>query len=224
MIKAKDLTYSHAGKKLCLERASFEIFPGQIVGVLGENGEGKSTLLKLMVGIYPATEGSICINGKSPFSYPEVLENIYYVELQSLFFSGVKVKDFFDYIKTLYSGYSIEDEKRLVKALHIDVNKNFNELSTGYQKRVEVIAAMASRAKIIILDEVFAVLDPKARKFITAELKNHCSKHQIGIVLATNISDDVVSVANRILYLENKKIKELSFAEYERVTTVRESK
>lgn len=214
MIKAKNLTYSHAGKKLCLKNLSFEIVPGQIVGVLGENGEGKSTLLKLMMGIYPATEGRIEIGGKSPFSCPEVLENIFYIDVANLFIANISVKMYLEYMSILYPRYSKEEEKKLVKMFAIDLDKNISDLSTGYLKRVELAAAISSRAKIIILDEVFAVLDPKARKVIVGLLKEHVAKFNVGIVLATNIDDDLILSADRVFYLENKSLIELNQEEY----------
>lgn len=216
MIRAKNLTYSHAGKKLCLDNISFAISAGEIVGIVGDNGEGKSTLLKLMIGFYPVTEGSLEVAGKSPFSDPEVLENVFYINVENFLSKSITVKNYLDYLSALYPHYSKESEKKLVKALAVDINKKMSSLSTGHFKRVELVAAISSRAKIIILDEVFAVLDPKARKFIIELLKDHVVNFKVGIIVASNITDDLVIAADRILYLENKKINELKIDEYQK--------
>lgn len=214
MIKVKDLTFYHAGKKLCLENISLEIHRGEVIGILGENGQGKSTLLKLMAGFYPTTFGEVSILGKQPYSQKEILEELFFIGHDELMIKAATVRSFLDYMACCYPRYSKKIEKDLVKILSLDENKSLSDLSTGLIKRVQFVAAVSSCAKIIFMDEVSAVLDPKGRKKIIDIIMKINQKYGTIVVFATNVQDEFYDIAHRILYVEDKKISSLDKESY----------
>ncbi len=214
MIKVKDLTFYHSGKKLCLENISLEIQPGEVVGILGENGQGKSTLLKAMAGFYPVSFGEVSILGKQPYSQKEILEELFFIGHDELIIKNATIRSFLNYISCLYPRYSKKMEKEVIKYMELDEKKSLSDLSTGQLKRAQFVAAISSGAKIIFLDEVSAVLDPKGRKRMIDVILKMNNERKTTIVFATNVQDEFYDMANRVLYVEDKKVYSLDKESY----------
>lgn len=191
------------GSKEVLKDISFTFTPG-VYGLLGANGTGKTTLMKLICGLITADKGTILLDGeKTPQDYAQVLGLLpqdfnYYPN-----FSG---KDFLLYMATLKGmnrTQAKEEAERLLRIIHLDdvQNKKIVAYSGGMKRRLGIAQALLNNPQILILDEPTVGLDPKERiKFRT--IISQLSTDRI-IVLSTHIVSDVEAIAKEILILKN---------------------
>lgn len=210
MIKVTNLVFNHIGQNECLNKINFEIKTGEIVGLVGEGKEEKSTLLKILAGQYPIKDGAVTVFNESPFSNKNIVKNIYYAGFENCELLSLKVKDYFKYISLSYPNYSKEEEDKLIDLLSVDKNKMISELSEDYLKRVELIAAISSRAKLIFIDDILDLLDSSAKEVILRSIKNYSNKMKVTVLFCAKKTDDFVTQADRVFSLKNTKVTELN--------------
>jgi len=140
-------------------------FPaGKIIGLLGPNGCGKSTLIKLVSGILVPNSGEICICGEPRSEHTNSL--ISYLPERTYFNSWMRVDDLIAYFSTFYADFSEESARAMMRDLNIDTHAKLKTLSKGTREKVQLIMVMARRAKLYLLDEPIAGVDPAARDYI----------------------------------------------------------
>lgn len=210
LISIQNLTYEIPYTGAILENINLEIGPGEFLGVLGHNGAGKTTLLDLIMGFKSTGKGEISILGEDPYKRDRQHKDKIAFLSQDITLKGdISIEKFLNFHSQFYPRYSRSEEEILLKVFELDQRKLIGSLSTGQQKKVQFVAGLASMPEIIIADEVTAVLDPIGRRALFKELVRFKDTHQCSIVLATNIAEDLIGLAERIVFLKDKALIEI---------------
>ena len=212
-IKQLEKKYGH---KEVLKGLNLTISSGQIVGLLGPNGCGKTTLIKTIVGLIKDYKGTILIDGNPPNTYTKSI--VSYLPEKTYLSNWMTVKDAFFLFDDFYTNFNIEKARDMAYSLHLEETQKITTMSKGMQEKIQLILVMSREAKIYILDEPIGGVDPAARDYILSTiLKNYSSESSI--LLSTHLIHDVERIFDKVLFLKDGKIE---LDEY--VDTIREQK
>lgn len=204
LINVKNLNYSIPMGKDILKKISFDLDHGEMLGVLGRNGVGKTTLIDLLLGIKPPNSGEIQVLQEIPASDERKnIHSICFISQDVSLEAGISVRQFLNLYAGFYPHYSKTDEARLLKQFSVGGNQQISSLSTGQQKKVQIIATLSANPKILLIDEITAVLDPETRNHFFNLLAEEKEKKGLAVVLATNIAEDLLNRADKILFIED---------------------
>ena len=210
MIEIKNVTKSY-GKKIAISDMSFKVNDGDIFAFIGHNGAGKTTLIKAIVGIHDIDSGDILINGKSIKKDPIACKKeMAFVPDNPELYENMKAIDFINFICDMYD---VDNETRknniskYAKMFEIDNNlgDTINSFSHGMKQKVALIAALAHNPKILIMDEPFVGLDPKA-VFDMKELMHQMVKEGKTIFFSTHILDVAEKLCTRVAIIKQGKL------------------
>ena len=211
MIEIKNVSKSYDGKKKALDDVSFKINNGEIFAFIGHNGAGKTTMIKSIIGILNFDEGDILINDKSIKKEPiECKKMMAYVPDNPDLYENMKAINFINFICDMYE-VSEEDRKERIlkysKLFEIDdkLNDDISSFSHGMKQKVAIIASLAHDPDILIMDEPFVGLDPKAvydMKEIMKEMVNAGKT----IFFSTHILDVAEKICDRVAIIKDGKI------------------
>ena len=210
MIKISDVTKKYGDKK-ALDKVSFEVGNGEIFDFIGHNGAGKTTLIKAIVGIHDFDEGEILINGKSITKEPVACKKeMAYVPDNPELYENMRAIQFINFICDMYEVDLIRREKNIKKyAEMFEITANLNDtidsFSHGMKQKVALIAALAHDPKIVIMDEPFVGLDPKA-VFDMKELMREMTKAGKTIFFSTHILDVAEKLCTKVAIIKKGKI------------------
>ncbi len=206
MVNIKNVTFSYTKKSKLLTNVSIEFVTGRIHGLLGKNGEGKSTLLKLISGLVFAKQGEIDTLGFNPSKrYPEMLREIYFLpeELPMLTMSiGYYEKVYAPF----YPNFSAEQFNSYLKEFDLsDKNQMLNKLSFGQKKKVFVAFGLATNTKLLLMDEPTNGLDIPSkgqfRRMVASAIdENRC------LIISTHQVHDLDSLIDSISIMDNHEI------------------
>lgn len=209
MIQVKDITKKY-GSFVAVDKLSFEINDGEIIGLLGPNGAGKSTTMNILTGFIEATEGSVLIDGENiSENSKEAKKKIGYMPENIPLYLDLKVKEFIKFMAELRyvpkNNIKSEVEETMKKVGLMDVqNRLIKNLSRGYKQRVSLAGAIVGNPKIIILDEPTVGLDPKqiieTRELIKSLGKDHT------IILSSHILSEVSQVCEKVIIINKGKL------------------
>ena len=160
ILELKNLNKSFGAKKV-LENINLTIPRGKIVGLLGKNGTGKSTLIKLINDLLTPTSGEVLINGKSPSV--ESKKIIAYLPERTYLDKSMKVAQVIKYFAEFYDNFDSQKAYKLLEELGLDVNQKLAKMSKGMQEKVQLVLVMSRKADLYILDEPLGGVDPATR-------------------------------------------------------------
>jgi ABC-2 type transport system ATP-binding protein len=209
MIVAKDLTRKY-GTFTAVENVSFEIPDGQIVGLLGHNGAGKTTIMKMLTGFLEPTSGSVLIDGHDVESDRHAAQALIgYLPENCPLYPEMAVIDFLDYAAELRGVPPEERPQRLRAAIAATelgekATDPISSLSRGFRQRVGVAQAILHQPKIIILDEPTNGLDPSQIKQMRTLIKRLAEKATV--MISTHILQEVQAVADRVIVIHRGKL------------------
>ena len=197
-------------KKVAVNNLNFQIQKGEIVGLLGPNGCGKTTTIAMILGLLKPTSGQVIINGKNIEKERIYLLNQMnfispYVELPK----KLTVKENLEVYARLYGVKNINYKiKTLSDQLRLNdfLNKKTGELSSGQKNRISLAKALINDPEILLLDEPTASLDPETGDYIRSFIENYCSNKKISILLASHNMNEVERLCNKIMMMKNGSI------------------
>jgi ABC-2 type transport system ATP-binding protein len=197
------------GDKQVLNNIDLTINKGTIMGLVGKNGAGKTTMIKGLLGLLRLDSGKATIFGANSWDLPgEVKNRIGYVPQKTDIFSGwMRVKDLLDYIGAFYIVWNKEKVQKLIKEWDIDQNARFRELSEGEKQKVAIVAAMGHDPELYIFDEPVASLDPVARRDFIKELIDLNLGSGSTMLFSTHITSDLERIAADIAILKDNELK-----------------
>ncbi len=210
MIEIKNVTKKY-GKKVALNNVSFDVNDGEIFAFIGHNGAGKTTLIKSIVGIHEFDEGDILINGKSIKEDPITCKkDMAFVPDNPELYENMKAIDFINFICDMYEVDQDTREKNIVKyAKMFEMEDNLNDpissFSHGMKQKIALISALSHDPKILIMDEPFVGLDPKA-VFDVKEVMNEMVKEGKIIFFSTHILDVAEKLCSRVAIIKNGEL------------------
>lgn len=209
IIEAENIGYQVKERKI-LDQIEFMVKKGSFLAVLGENGAGKTTLLDILMGFRSRNTGRLRVMGDDPEKDSwQCRSKISYLSEKIDFPGDWNANDYLDFNRFFYPKYDDKQEKNLMETFRIDYQQQAGNLSAGELRRLQIVAGLASRPDLIIIDEITALLDILARRRFLAELKNGNNTRGLTVILATNIPEELEMFADSVLLLHRGK--ELEF-------------
>ena len=202
MIEIKNVTKKY-GDVTAIKNITFDVNDGEIFAFIGHNGAGKTTLIKSIVGIHSFDEGDILINGKSIKVDPVACKKeMAFVPDNPELYEQMKAIDFIDFICDMYEVPQDIREKNIRKYAKLfemedKLNDTIDSFSHGMKQKIALIAALAHDPKVLIMDEPFVGLDPKA-VFDVKEIMNEMIKEGKIIFFSTHILDVAEKLCSRV--------------------------
>lgn len=207
-IQVKELT-KYYGTQKALDRISFQVKPGEIVGFIGPNGAGKTTAMKILTGYMMPESGEAWINGRNVFE--EILKirrDIGYLPEHNPLYTLMYVKEYLEYVSGLYrlAEKTPERVREVIRltGLEKEKTKRISMLSKGYRQRMGLAQAIIHDPGVLILDEPTTGLDPNQ----IAEIRNLISRlgEEKTVLLSTHLMQEVEAICDRIIVIHNGKI------------------
>lgn len=198
LLQIKNLRKSYGSHEV-LKGVSFDIPQGQIVGLLGPNGCGKSSMIKSIVGLINDYEGEILINGQAPGV--ESKKVVAYLPEKNYLAPWMTPKQAINYIADFYSNFDKEKAIAMAQTFELDMKQKLKTMSKGQQEKLHLILVMCRKADLYILDEPLGGVDVVARDFILETiLKNHAENSTI--LLSTHLIYDIERILDRVLMVK----------------------
>lgn len=200
-IDIKNLNMSY--KRKVLNDLELNLEYGQIVGLVGENGTGKSTLLRILAGLEMTYKGNVMVDGKKPGSITKSV-----VSYQPDRFSldeKLSVKETMDTYKTFFDDFDEAKFKSLLADFKLPFDSKIKEMSKGMKDKIQIALSLSRNAKIFLLDEPISGVDPSSRKIIIdAILKNFDEKSIL--IISTHLINAIEPLLDRVVFLSDGKI------------------
>ncbi len=205
IISIKNLSYEIPYSGTILENIDLEMGPNEFLGILGHNGAGKTTLLDIIMGFKVATQGDVKVLGENSNDLERKNKNqIIFLSQDVVLRGNLSVAEFLKFVSDFYPTFSKDDAARLMTSFKLKSDTLISSLSTGQQKKVQIVAGLATMPKLLIIDEITAVLDPEARILLFTELQDLRTRHGTSIVIATNIAEDLIGIVDRVMFVKDK--------------------
>lgn len=186
-----------------LNNVNLSIETSKIIGLLGPNGSGKTTFIKLLNGLLKPTEGEIFIDGKNPGV--ETKKIVAYLPDKNYLDNSKTVKAILQLFADFYDDFDLERAQNMLKDLGIDITRRFKLLSKGTKEKVQLILVMCRRAKLYLLDEPIAGVDPAARDYIlNTVIKNY--NREATVIISTHLIADVEKVLDEAIFIRKGEI------------------
>ena len=210
MIEIKNVTKKYGSKK-AVDNVSFNVNDGDIFAFIGHNGAGKTTLIKSIVGIHDFEEGDILIDGMSIKEKPvECKKLMAYVPDNPETYEHMKAIDYINFICDMYDTDTKTREKNIKKyskmfEMEDKLNDTIDSYSHGMKQKIVLISALAHDPRILIMDEPFVGLDPKA-VFDIKEILNEMVKEGKIVFYSTHILDVAEKLCSRVAIIKKGKL------------------
>ena len=186
---------------------SMEVLSGQVTGLIGRNGAGKSTAFKTMLGLMTIDGGTVTIFGKAVKDLTaQDREKIGVVLADSGFSGYLSINDLIPVMDTLYTDFSRKKFLADCERLQLPLKKKIKDFSTGMKRKLQILAAVSHNAKLLVLDEPTAGLDVVARDELLNLLREYMETGERSIVISSHISSDLEGICDDVYMIENGKI------------------
>lgn len=195
--------YKSYGDKDILKGIDLNIPKGKIVGLLGPNGSGKTTIIKLINNLLQVDEGSIEINGMKPSV--ETKKIISYLPEKTYLNDWMKVKDILAFFHDFYKDFDVQKANEMIKNLKIDKNERLKTMSKGTKEKVQLILVMSRRADLYILDEPIGGVDPAARSYILDTILTNYNESAT-LLIATHLISEIENICDEVVFISNGEI------------------
>lgn len=211
MIEIKNVSKTYNGETKALNNINLDIRDGEIFAFIGHNGAGKTTMIKSIIGILDFEEGEILVNGKSIRKNPiECKMQMSYVPDNPDMYENMKVIDFINFVCDMYDiskNIRKENISKYAKMFEIEdkLNDDISSLSHGMKQKIALIAALAHNPSVLIMDEPFVGLDPKA-VYDMKEVMRQMAKEGKTVFFSTHILDVAEKLCDRVAIIKNGKI------------------
>ncbi len=210
MIEIKNVTKKY-GDNVALKNVSFTVDDGEIFAFIGHNGAGKTTLIKAIVGIHTFDEGDILINGKSIIKDPiECKKEMAFVPDNPELYEHMKAINFINFICDIYEVPQDVRKENITKyakmfEMEDNLNDTIDSFSHGMKQKIALISALAHNPKVLIMDEPFVGLDPKA-VFDVKEVMNKMVDDGKIIFFSTHILDVAEKLCSRVAIIKKGEL------------------
>ncbi len=202
ILKCEDL-FKKYGAKTALNNINLEITSGGIVGLLGPNGSGKTTLIKLICGLLTPNFGSITVDG-TPIGV-ETKEKVAYLPDHMFLSNQMTVEKEIRFFADFFEDFDPSKANEMVQALGVDLKATVGSLSKGNKEKVALILTMSRKAKLYLLDEPIAGVDPATRDYILQTIIRHYAE-DAAVVISTHLISDIETVLERVIFLQDGNI------------------
>lgn len=191
------------GNVLALNNVNLNLQEGKIIGLLGPNGSGKTTLIKLISRLLVPSSGSISICGLEPSEKSKAI--VSYLPDRNYLPDWMNVEELLDLYEDFYTDFDENRAIEMLKSLNIDFKTPFKKMSKGTKEKVQLILTMSRRAKLYLLDEPIAGVDPAARDYILDTIISNYDE-KATVLISTHLISDVESVLDEAIFLKQGEV------------------
>ena len=202
ILECKNLTKRY-GRKTALDHINLSLRPGRIIGLLGPNGSGKTTMIKLINGLLTPTEGEILIRGMAPGVKTKSI--VSYLPERTYLDESMRIAEAIAYFKDFYADFDEKKAEQMLNKVHLDPSARIKTLSKGNKEKVQLILVMSRRAKLYCLDEPIAGVDPAARDYILSTIIGNYEPDAT-ILLSTHLITDVENILDEVIFIKDGHI------------------
>lgn len=203
VLTCEKLTKVYGKEKTALDGIDLELDFGRIVGLLGPNGSGKTTFIKLAAGLLSPTAGSVTVCGK-PIG-PDSKAMVSYLPDKTYFNKQQKIRDLLTLFQDFYDDFDRARAEEMLGELHIDLEAKLKTLSKGNQEKVQLVLVMSRRARLYLLDEPIGGVDPAARDYILNTIISNYDPSAT-VLISTHLIADVERVLDEFLFLYEGRV------------------
>lgn len=202
LVECKNLCKTFDGKQI-LENINLTIPRGKIIGLLGKNGTGKTTLIKLLNDLLTPTSGEVLINGKKPGM--ESKKIISYLPERTYLDKSMKVSQVITFFEEFYDNFNKEKAIKLLKDLNLELNQRISQMSKGMQEKLQLILVMSREAELYILDEPLGGVDPATRDYILDTILTNFNEGA-SVIISTHLIADIERILDEVIFIDKGKI------------------
>ena len=197
LIEVKNLSKSY-GSHLVLDNISFGFEEGQIIGLLGPNGSGKTSLIKILVGLINDYSGDALIDGQKPGPYTKSL--VAYLPEKTYLPEWMRPIDAIEFFADFYADFDKQKAYHMLESFELPQKQVIKSMSKGMQEKLQLLLVMCRNARLYILDEPLGGVDPAARAFILDTImRNHPAGSTV--MLSTHLINDVERIFDSVLMI-----------------------
>ena len=200
MIKVSGVS-KHFGKFEALRNMNTEIAEGSIYGLIGSNGAGKSTFLRLITGIYQSEAGTVEIDGESVWNNPKAKKKTFFVPDELFFLSGANMIRMSKMYMQFYADFDVERFNMLTEKFGLDPKAAISTFSKGMKRQAATILALACRPQYLFFDETFDGLDPVMRRLVKDEIIKDTRERKTTVVITSHSLRELEDVCDQLTLL-----------------------
>ena len=202
ILEIKNLSKNFDNKKI-LKNINLEIPKGKIIGLLGKNGTGKSTLIKLINDLLTPTSGEILINGeKIGINSKNIIS---YLPERTYLDKSWTIDKVIKYFESFYNNFDQELARKLLNDLGLDTKMKLSKMSKGMQEKVQLVLVMSRKADLYILDEPLGGVDPATRDYILDTILTNFNDGA-SIIISTHLISDIEKILDEVIFINDGEI------------------
>jgi len=202
LVKCINLSKSYGDKEV-LKDVNITIPRGKIIGLLGKNGTGKSTLIKLINDLLVPTKGKVLVNEKDIGI--ESKKIISYLPERTYLDKSMTVDAVIKYFEDFYEDFDSNKAKELLKDLDLDTSLKLSKMSKGMQEKVQLVLVMSRKAELYILDEPLGGVDPATRDYILDTILTNFNEGA-SVIISTHLIQDIERILDEVIFIDKGKI------------------
>lgn len=199
LIVCQDLTKRY-GMKPALDGVDLTLGRGRIIGLLGPNGSGKTTWIKILCGLLQPTKGTVTIDGHNPDQHTKSI--ISYLPDRMYFADWMRAGDLLDQFADFYADFDRNKAEQMCASLGIRKRDRIKTMSKGTKEKLQLAVVMSRKAQLYLLDEPIAGVDPAARDFILNTILTNYD-HNGTVIISTHLISDVEKVLDEVVFLKD---------------------
>ena len=202
LLKCQNVNKSFGNKQI-LKDINLTIPKGKIIGLLGKNGTGKSTLIKLCNDLLTLDKGKILINGKEIGI--ESKKIISYLPERTYLDKTLTVDEVIKYFENFYENFNTKKARKLLQDLGLDTKLKLSKMSKGMQEKVQLVLVMSREAELYILDEPLGGVDPATRDYILDTILSNFNEGA-SVLISTHLIQDIERILDEVIFIDDGKI------------------
>ena len=202
LLEINNLNKSFDNKEI-LKDINLSIQHGKIIGLLGKNGVGKTTLIKIINDLLTPTSGEILIKGHK--IGVETKKVISYLPERTYLNKQMKVSEVINYFEDFYDNFDSKKAKKLLKDLDLDINQKLTKMSKGMQEKVQLVLVMSRNADLYVLDEPLGGVDPATRDYILDTILSNFNENA-SVIISTHLISDIEKILDEVIFIDKGQI------------------
>lgn len=203
IIEVKGLRKSY-GRNEVLSGLDLSYDQGQVIGLLGPNGCGKTSLIKILTGLIHDYEGTVLIDGQTPGVYTKSITA--YLPERTYLAEWMKAKDAIDYFNDFFADFDKVKATEMLNRFRLDPNQKIKTMSKGMQEKLQLLIVMSRASKLYCLDEPLGGVDPATRSAILDVIMNNYAD-KATVLISTHLINDVERIFDSVLMIGNGQVK-----------------
>ena len=195
--------YKSFDNKEVLKDINFTIPKGKIIGLLGKNGMGKTTIIKLINDLLTPTSGEVLVKGEKPGV--ESKKSISFLPERTYLNKSLTVKQVFNYFIDFYNDFNLEKARKLLKDLNLEEDNSLSKMSKGMLEKLQLVLVMSRDVELYVLDEPLGGVDPATRDYILDTiLSNFCEG--ASVLISTHLISDIERILDEVIFVDHGQV------------------